>query len=63
MAQQGKQVRVGARKCFPCNSLKVVLLANCERYEVDWNAFFLVAKPSIDTNYLPAPTLTFITHI
>jgi hypothetical protein len=44
MAQQNKQGRVGVRKGFPCNSVKLVLLANGNRYEVDSNTFFLSGK-------------------
>jgi hypothetical protein len=40
MAQQGKQMRIGARKDFPCNSEKLVLLATGSRYEVDSNMVF-----------------------
>jgi hypothetical protein len=39
MAQQGKQVRLGASKGFAYNSVKLVLLANYNRYEVDTNKF------------------------
>jgi hypothetical protein len=31
MAQQGKQMRVGARKCFAHRSIKLVLMANSDR--------------------------------
>jgi hypothetical protein len=41
MAQQGKQMRVGARKGFAYHSVKLVLLANGNRYEVDSNMFFI----------------------
>jgi hypothetical protein len=37
MAQQGEQMRVGAREGFAYNSVKLVLLANGSRYEVDSN--------------------------
>jgi hypothetical protein len=33
--EQGKQGRVGARKGFAYNLVKLVLLANGNRYEVD----------------------------
>jgi hypothetical protein len=39
MAQQGKQIRVGAREGFACQSVKMVLLANGNRYEVESNTF------------------------
>jgi hypothetical protein len=35
MTQKGKQMRVGARKSFAYHSMKLVLLANGKRYEVD----------------------------
>jgi hypothetical protein len=35
MAQQGKQMRVGARKGFAYHSVKLVLLANGNMNEVD----------------------------
>jgi hypothetical protein len=44
MAQQGKQMRVGAREGFAYRSVKLVLLANSNRYEVDSNTFFLSGK-------------------
>jgi hypothetical protein len=44
MAQQGKQMRVGAREGFAYHSLKLVLLANGNRYEVDSNTFLLSGK-------------------
>jgi hypothetical protein len=40
MAQQGKQMRVGALEGFAYHSVKLVLLAICNWYEVDSNAFF-----------------------
>jgi hypothetical protein len=42
MAQQGKLMKVGARKGFAYYSVKMVLLANGHgsRYEVDFNTFF-----------------------
>jgi hypothetical protein len=42
MAQQGKQMRVGARDGFAYDSVKLVLLANGNKYEVEPNTFFLV---------------------
>jgi hypothetical protein len=42
MAQQGKQMRVGACEGFAYHSVKLVLLANGgNRYEVDSNTFAL----------------------
>ncbi len=40
MAQQGKQMRVGAREGFAYHSAKLLLLAYGNRYEVDSNTFF-----------------------
>ncbi len=41
MAQQGKQMRVGARKGLAYHSVKLVLLANGNRCDVDYNTLFL----------------------
>jgi hypothetical protein len=41
MAKQGEQMRVGAREGFANIQEILVLLANCNRYEVDSNVFFL----------------------
>ncbi len=40
MEQQGKQMRVGAPEGFAYNSVKLVLLANDNRYEVDFSTHF-----------------------
>jgi hypothetical protein len=40
MAQHGKQMRVGASEGFPYHSVKLVLLANGNGYEVDSDTFF-----------------------
>jgi hypothetical protein len=40
MALQGKQMRAGARKVFANHSAKLGLLANGNRYDIDFNAFF-----------------------
>jgi hypothetical protein len=40
MAQHGKQMRVGACRGFVYHSIKLVLLANGNRYEVDFNTLF-----------------------
>ncbi len=37
MAQQGKQLRVGAREGFSYHSVKLILLANGDRYDVDYS--------------------------
>ncbi len=55
MAQQGKQMRVGARKGFAYHSVKLVLVANCNRYEVDFNTFFLSCKALYPFKVLPCP--------
>jgi hypothetical protein len=44
MAQQGEQRRVGACERFPYNSVKVVLLANGNRYEIDSNKINVSGK-------------------
>jgi hypothetical protein len=61
MAEQGKQMRVGAREGFAHNSVKMVSLADDNRYEVDSNTFFflLAVKLVIHFKYCPVPTLTF----
>jgi hypothetical protein len=46
MAQQGKQMRVGAHEGFAYRSVKLVLLANGNRHEVDSNTYFLSGKES-----------------
>jgi hypothetical protein len=40
MAQHGKQLKVGAREGPAYHSVKLVLLAKCNSYEVDCNTFF-----------------------
>jgi hypothetical protein len=40
-AQQRKQMRSGARECFAYYSVKVVVLANGNRYEVDTISDFI----------------------
>jgi hypothetical protein len=57
MTQQRKQMRVGAREGFTYHSVKLVLLANCDRYEVDFNTFFLSGIPSIHLKYCPVRNL------
>jgi hypothetical protein len=42
MAPQGKERRVGAQEGFAFLSVKLVLLANGNRYEVDSNTFFFL---------------------
>jgi hypothetical protein len=41
MAQQDKQVRVGAREAFAYHSVELVFVANRDRYEVDSTASVL----------------------
>jgi hypothetical protein len=55
MAQQGKKMRVGAGKGFACHSVKLVLLANGNRYEVDSNMFFPSDKALYPFKVLPCP--------
>jgi hypothetical protein len=59
MAQQGKQIEGGDRLACAYSSVKVVLLANGNRYEVDSNTFFHVVKPSVHLKYCPVPKLRF----
>jgi hypothetical protein len=40
MAEQGKQMRVGAREGIAYNSVKLASLANGSKCEVDSNTFF-----------------------
>ncbi len=44
MEQQGKQMRVGARKGFPYHSMNLVLLATGNRGEVDSNTVLKSGK-------------------
>jgi hypothetical protein len=59
MAQQGKQMRVGAREGFAYHSLKLVLLANGNKYEIDFNTFFLRDKALYLYKLLHCPNATF----
>jgi hypothetical protein len=59
MAQQGKQMGVGACEDFAYHSIKLVLLASDNRYEVDSNTFFPSGKASIHLKYSPVSRLTF----
>jgi hypothetical protein len=61
MAQQGKQMRVGAREGFAYHSIKLVLLANGNKYEVDSNSFFLGGKALYSSEVLPC--LNVDTHL
>jgi hypothetical protein len=56
MAQLGKQMRVGARKRFAYHSVKLVLLPNGNRHEVDYLIpirSLIVVKLSIHLKYCP----------
>jgi hypothetical protein len=44
MAQQGKQMRDGARKGFKYNSGKLVFLVNGNKCEVYFNTIFPIGK-------------------
>jgi hypothetical protein len=39
-------MRVGAREGFAYRSVKLVLLANCNRHDVDFNTFFQAVRSS-----------------
>jgi hypothetical protein len=54
IAHRGKQMRVGAREGFAYHPVKLVLLANGNRYEVDSHAFFLCEALS-PFEVLPCP--------
>jgi hypothetical protein len=53
MAQQGKQMRDGACKGLPYQSVKLLSLANGNRYEVDSNLFPQVVMPFYPFEVLP----------
>ncbi len=57
MAQQGKQMRVGSCKGSAYHSVKLVLLANGNMYEVDSNTFLLSGK-ALYPSKVPVLTLT-----
>ncbi len=54
MAKQGKQMRVEASEGFANHSVKLVLLANGNRYGVDSNMFFS-GKALYSFKTLPCP--------
>jgi hypothetical protein len=59
-------MRVGACEGFAYNSVKLVLLANVNRYEVDSSSFFLSDKALVLFKILPRPQSDFpffYTHI
>jgi hypothetical protein len=41
---QGEQLRVGAREVFVYHSVKLILLANSNRYAIDFNMFYVSGK-------------------
>jgi hypothetical protein len=53
MAQQAKQMRVVACEGFAYQSVKLVLLANGNRFEVDSNTLFLSGKALYPFKILP----------
>ncbi len=55
MAQQGKQMRVGAREGFAYRSVTLVLLANGNMYKIDSNTLFLSGKALYPFKILPCP--------
>jgi hypothetical protein len=64
MAQQGKQIRVGAREGFAYHSVKLGLLANGNRYDVDSSMYFISGKAHYPFEVLPCPNSDhFLTHI
>jgi hypothetical protein len=53
----GKHWRVGVRKGLPCNSVKLVLLANNgNRYVIDSNTFFLSGEALYPFTKLLSPS-------
>ncbi len=56
MAQRGKQMTAGASEDFAYYYVKLVLMANVNKYEVYSNTFFLVLKP-----HMPNPFTTMTT--
>jgi hypothetical protein len=60
---QGKRMRVGARGSFAYPSLKLVVLANGNRCEVEYNTVFLNGKALHPFKILPCPNSDlFDTH-
>jgi hypothetical protein len=59
MAQQGEQMRAGARKGFAYDSVRLVLLADSNRYGVDSNTFLLSDKALYLFELLPCPNSDF----
>jgi hypothetical protein len=59
MAQRGEQMRVGAHKGFAQNSLKVILLANDNRYEVDTSKCFSSGKALYSFKVMPSSNFDY----
>jgi hypothetical protein len=58
MAQQGKQMIVGACEGFAYHLVKLVLLANKNEYEVESITFFVkVVNPAMHKKYSPVSAL------
>ncbi len=53
MTQQGKQMRVGAGEGFTYNAVKLALLANSNKYDVDSNERFYTVMPSVHLKSCP----------
>jgi hypothetical protein len=47
MAHQGKEMRVGAREGFAYKSVRLFLLGNGNRHEVDSNTFFFLSGTAL----------------
>ncbi len=62
MTQQGKQGSAGVCKGFPCNSVKLGLLANSNRHEVDPNTCFLSGKALFLNKILPCMDSDLFCH-
>ncbi len=55
-------MRVGACEGFAHNSVKLVLLANGDRLEVDFSTFFLSGKALYPFKILPCPNSELFWH-
>jgi hypothetical protein len=55
MAQESKQMRVGAREGFAYHSVQLVLLANGNGYEFNSNTFFTCGKDLYSFTVFPYP--------
>jgi hypothetical protein len=63
MAQEVKQMRVGACAGFAYNLVKLVLLADHTRYEVDSKTFYVSGKAPYPFKILPRPDSDLFRHI